>query len=226
MGLEQKPFFDAGLAENPERRCPVVLLLDTSYSMQGEPIAALNAGIQILRDELMGDAVAAKRVEIAIVTFGPVTELSGFVGAESFVAPTLEAGNDTPMGAAIEAGIALLDDRKQQYKDNGVGFYRPWLMLITDGSPTDDWQAAAQRVHQGEKDKKFSFYAIAVQEADLDTLNRIAPPTRPPLSLQRLQFKELFSWLSSSLQAVSGSKPGEVVPLQDPTAANGWASHG
>lgn len=177
-------------------------------------------------DELMGDAVAAKRVEIAIVTFGPVTELSGFIGAESFVAPTLEAGNDTPMGAAIEAGIALLDDRKQQYKDNGVGFYRPWLMLITDGSPTDDWAAAAQRVHQGEKDKKFSFYAIAVQGADLDTLNRIAPPTRPPLSLQRLQFKELFSWLSSSLQAVSGSKPGEVVPLQDPTAANGWASHG
>lgn len=99
-------------------------------------------------------------------------------------------------------------------------------MLITDGSPTDDWQAAAQRVHQGEKDKKFSFYAIAVQGADLDTMNRIAPPARPPLSLQRLQFKELFSWLSSSLQAVSGSKPGEVVPLQDPTAANGWASHG
>ena len=130
------------------------------------------------------------------------------------------------MGAAIQAGIDLLDDRKQQYKDNGIGFYRPWLMLITDGAPTDEWQAAAARVHAGEADKKFSFYAIAVEGADMEMLKRIAPPTRAPLSLQRLQFKELFSWLSSSLQAVSRSKAGEAVPLQDPTVGNGWASHG
>jgi len=56
-------------AENPEPRCPCVLLLDTSGSMQGVPIEALNRGLQTFKDDLMRDPVAPKRVEVAIVTF-------------------------------------------------------------------------------------------------------------------------------------------------------------
>jgi uncharacterized protein YegL len=56
-------------AENPEPRCPCVLLLDTSGSMSGEKIAALNAGLQTFRDELLQDNLASKRVEVAIVAF-------------------------------------------------------------------------------------------------------------------------------------------------------------
>lgn len=225
MSLEQKPFADPSLFENPERRCPVVLLLDTSYSMSGAPIDALNKGVEVPREELLTDPVAAKRVEIEIITFGPVTELTSFTGAESFVAPTLAVSGDTPMGAAIVAGIDRLQDRKEQYKSAGLKYYRPWLMLITDGAPTDDWAAAAKAVHEGEKEGRFSFYAIAVAGADLETLTQIAPPNRPPAQLDQLTFRELFRWLSSSLGAVSSSQPGTSVPIQDPVAA-GWGSHG
>jgi len=52
-------------ADNPEPRCPCVLLLDTSGSMQGEPINALNNGLRAFKDDLIKDALASKRVEVA-----------------------------------------------------------------------------------------------------------------------------------------------------------------
>ena len=70
--LEQIPFSDVEFADNPEPRCPCVLLLDTSYSMSGEKIAELNRGLERFAEELRSDAMTAKRVEVAIVSFGPV----------------------------------------------------------------------------------------------------------------------------------------------------------
>jgi hypothetical protein len=49
--FEQQPFGDATFADNPENRCPVVLVLDTSGSMSGSRINELNAGLQTFRDE-------------------------------------------------------------------------------------------------------------------------------------------------------------------------------
>src|ERR1700733_13738140 len=106
--IEQLPFGDAVFAENPENRCPVLLLLDNSGSMQGRPISELNAGLQVFRDELFADSLAAKRVEVAIVTFGPVKIETDFTGIQYFIAPTLRVAADTPMGAAIERGLDLL----------------------------------------------------------------------------------------------------------------------
>jgi hypothetical protein len=50
-------------AQNPEPRCPCVLILDISSSMTGEPIRELNEGLAAFRDELLADPVARRRVE-------------------------------------------------------------------------------------------------------------------------------------------------------------------
>ena len=68
--MDQKPFGTEDFAENPEPRCPCLLLLDVSGSMAGEPIAELNAGLKAFRDELAADELAGKRVEVACMTFG------------------------------------------------------------------------------------------------------------------------------------------------------------
>jgi uncharacterized protein YegL len=224
QAFQEPTFDDPSLVENPEPRCPVVLLLDTSGSMQGQPIQELNEGLQSLKDSLMADSLAMKRVEVAIVTFGPVQTVQDFVSADALTPPTLTAKGDTPMGEAIRTGLEMLRARKEQYRASGIGYYRPWVFLITDGGPTDRWQEAARQVHEGEARKSFMFFGVGVEGANFEVLKQIAPPTREPLKLRGLAFRNLFEWLSTSLKSISQSKPDDQVKLSDPAGPSGWAT--
>lgn len=218
--MEQQPF-GAGTTEfvdNPEPRCPCLLLLDTSGSMQGQPISELNSGLVTFKDELVADALAAKRVEVAILTFGPPQMVTDFQTADHFIPPSLSSSGDTPMGAAITMALDALRQRKDTLKTNGIAYFRPWVFLITDGAPTDSWQAAAKMVADGEQKKAFQFFAVGVEGANMETLSKISP--RAPIKLQGLRFRDLFKWLSTSMQGVSHSQQGTNVPLPPVT----WGS--
>ena len=221
--IEQTPFSfgpsDATeLAENPEQRCPCVLLLDTSGSMAGLPIKELNEGLKAFQEELAADSLARKRVEIALVTFGPVKLETDFVTAENFEPPVLSAGGDTPMGAAVQLAIELVARRKDVIRQHlgPTMCLRPWIFLVTDGGPTDEWHSAATKVNEGDNDQKkaFSFWAVGVRGANMSVLSQIS--RREPVSLDGLRFRDMFVWLSSSLSGVAKSQPGVQVPLTAP----------
>ncbi|HET8549100.1 MAG TPA: VWA domain-containing protein [Bryobacteraceae bacterium] len=198
---------------NADPRCACALVLDTSGSMGGAPISALNEGLAAFQQELQNDALASRRVEVAIVTFGDhgVRTVQDFVSAAQFTAPMLSSGGMTPMGQAISTALDLVRNRKAVYKANGVPYYRPWVFLITDGGPTDEWGTAAKKVHDEEQANGIAFFAVGTAGADMEVLSQIA--VRPPLHLDGLKFVELFVWLSQSQKRVSGSKVGEQTAL-------------
>ena len=120
-------------------------------------------------------------------------------------APVLE--EDLALG---NMALDLVDSRKSEYKKNGISYYQPWVFLITDGAPTDEWKAAAERVRSEMTARRLMFFAVGVRNADMDVLTRITPRA---LKLDGLRFNDLFLWLSQSQKRVSGSKPGDQTAL-------------
>ena len=203
-------------AENPEPRCPCVLLLDVSGSMQGTPINALNEGLKTFKEELNRNSLASKRVEVAIVTFsGDVEVVQNFVTADELEPPTLMAHGSTQMCEAINVGLDYLQTRKDQYRANGVAYYRPWVFMITDGEPEGEPESvveqAAQRIKDEETNNRVAFFAMGVEGANMTRLAQIV--VRSPLKLKELNFQEVFIWLSASMQRVSQSQFDEQLPL-------------
>jgi len=202
-------FSNDDFADNPEPRCPCVLVLDTSSSMGGAPIQELNAGLQLFPQDVGQDDLAAKRVEVAIVTFGGhVTQVQDFTTVDNFMGTPLTASGGTPMGEALELAVQMVRDRKQTYKDNYIKYFRPWIFLITDGAPTDSIERAQQFIPDGENAKEFIFFAVGVEGADMSTLATLATK-QAPLKLKGVNFRELFRWLSASMQQVSGEETSQ-----------------
>ncbi len=210
-------------AENPEPRCPCVLLLDTSASMTGAPIQALNDGLETFRDSLVTDDLAQKRVEVAIISFdNQVKILQDFITADQFEPPTLTAQGQTHMGSGIQKALDTIAKRKSDYRNNGITYYRPWVFMITDGEPQGEAdrivKQAADRIQIEEGNKQVAFFAVGVENANMDRLGEIVQ--RTPVKLRGLDFREMFLWLSASMQRVSHSKVDEQVALPPP----GWGT--
>ena len=209
-------------AENQEDRCPVVLVLDTSYSMlDSNLIGELNQGVRQFKEEVLKDPIAALRIEIAVIKFGgSVDVLHEFKTAHDFDPPDLTADGSTPMGQAVQRALGLIEDRKVTYKAQGVNYYRPWLWLMTDGAPTDSWQSAAAACKQAEKDRKVTVFTIGMgDDAGNKVLEQFAE--KKPMKLQSLAFAEMFRWLSASLARVSKERAGTGDQVQLPPT-DGW----
>lgn len=198
------------LIDNPTPRCPVALVLDTSGSMSGQPIEQLNAGIQLFLDEVKRDDLARWSVDLAVYTAGGSADcIQSFIGVELIAGfSPLEASGGTPLGQATRMALDDLEARKKSYRDSGVPYYQPWLVLISDGAPDYGWQDAAHRASALSSQRKLVSLPIGVQGADLDVLSQFS--SKPAVALDGLKFRELFQWLSASMARVSASNSSDA----------------
>lgn len=193
------------LISNPSPRCPCELVLDTSGSMDGAFIRELNAGVQAFIEAIKDDEMASFSVELGVITAGGrVREelpLTTACNIQDF--SPLSATGNTPLGEAVELALQRLEDRKAEYKRAGVAYYQPWLVIISDGEPTDSWQAAAQKAMSLSQSKRLVVLPIGVDGADMGILSQFSH--RGAKALGGLKFRELFEWLSASMARVSAS---------------------
>lgn len=213
------------LINNPTARLPIALCLDVSGSMSIDGrIDELNQGVKMFFDSVLDDEVTRYSVELSIVTFGSeVKQVLDFANIErqvnDFKTVKLFASGQTPMGQAVELSLDLLQKRKEEYQTAGVDYYQPWLVLMTDGQPTDSIDVATNKTAKLVQDKKLSLFPIAIGDgANLVTLSKFSP-SRPPLKLNGLNFREFFEWLRESAKSTSQSTPGVSISLPPV----GWA---
>lgn len=241
------------LVENPTPRVPICLCLDTSGSMgavEGEyvdtgetifedgrewnlvtggtsRIDELKKGVELFYNAIRNDEIAVYAAEICIVSFDDrarcIVDFENIERQKNI--SELCAQGDTAMGEGVNLALDLLERRKKEYKDKGVDYYQPWLVLMTDGSPngnSDEYERAVRRTVEMVNSRKLTVFPIAIgNETDLTALNNFSP-NRSALKLQGLKFEEFFAWLSKSVSKTSQSIPGETIKL-DIDGIKGWA---
>ena len=196
---------DLVLQDNTSQRLPCVVVLDGSTSMSGDAITNLNAGLKVLEKELKSDDIASMRVQLLIIRIGGFSDaeiIVDWTDAIDFEAPNIEANGTTPLGKGVDLALSEIEKQKLKYRENQIPYNRPWLFVITDGSPTDNgWEKSAQKACEAEKKDKVVIFTIGTDEANFENLNRFS--SRGALMLKNLDFKELFIWLSQSVSVGS-----------------------
>lgn len=208
--------------DNYEQKCLCVLVLDVSSSMHGKPIEELNQGLKNFQREVQDDFVAAQRIEVAIVAFGSRADLIQEPALTSnFEMPMLRTSGSTKLVDGVRLAINVAEERKAWYKETGQTYYRPWIMLISDGEPDKDQDVSglAEEIETKVNNKGFLFYAVGVEGYNHEKLAQISHSNTPPLPLNGLAFTELFKWLSASIAMVSKSTEGQMLSLPSPA---GW----
>ncbi len=249
--MKKKFIGEDDLVLNTCGRIPVCLCIDTSASMyraandenlvftgeyefidgkywdiceEGNSLLSeMVKGVNRFYDAIRGDALAKASCEVAVVTFDDdariISDFAPITNKTEFKTP--DDGELTSMGSGINLALDILEERKEVYNKNGVEYYQPWLVLFTDGSPTDDIEKARERLIKLQKDKKLSVFCLAIDEdADFAVLSSLS--LRKPITLKTDRFSEFFEWLGKSVSAVSQSAVGDTVKL-DTTSMTNWA---
>jgi uncharacterized protein YegL len=201
--------FEAEEVQNYAQKCCVALVLDTSSSMAGESIDQLNRGIQDFLREIRADKPnLAQKLELGIITFD--TNVSRIIEpklAEFIDFKPLAVDGLTEMVEGVREGIKMVDQRKQWYKKTGQMYFRPWVIMITDGDPDSDqdgqFRELSEEIRAGMEGEAFWFMAIGVAGAKMSTLQLISHEKMQPRKLSGLKFSEFFRWLSSTIADVA-----------------------
>ena len=219
MELNQTTFNEVpggGIAAPGEPHMACVLLLDTSGSMCGAPIASLNKAINDFKEQTSMDELAQKRVDIAIVEFNDTARVvQDFTPLSQMQSVTLSATGCTAMGEGINLAIDKVKERNRFYNDMGTPCFKPWIFMITDGAPTDDISAARQRILDEESKGthgKLKFWAVGVPGYSKAVLTSL---TKRCIALDEANFKGIFDWLSESMVTISVSRVGENPALSN-----------
>lgn len=189
------------------RRLPVYLLIDCSESMAGDAIQAVESGLGSLISFLRADPYALESVALSLITFGntakqvvPLTDLTRFQMTE------LVMGSGTALGAALKLWEKCMDKEVVKSTAERKGDFKPMCFIMTDGNPTDSWEAAAYEIKTKISGRKAHVIAVGCgPDASAEKLSKITDEVLLAKDLTAETLKQFFKWVSASVATASQS---------------------
>ena len=202
------------------RRLPVYFLLDTSGSIRGEPIQALNNALSGMVNTLRSDAQALDSLWISIITYdreikeiAPLTELVSFQLPEI----TCPQSGPTNTGAGLEYVIQKVKNDVIKGSPTQKGDWKPLLFVFTDGKPSD-MPLYREKINEI---KNLNFGAVvgcaAGPKADDIILKELTDNVVHLDSADSSTLKQFFKWVSETIEQGNKSQgTGESISLPPP----------
>ena len=191
---------------------PVILLADVSGSMCAEgKIHALNQSVRdMLADFASADDIRAE-IRVAVVTFGGTARLvSPLMPAKTVVWEDVCASGSTPMGEALAIAASLVEN----WPEAPASGYKPTLLLVSDGIPTDSWRTSLERLNQQSPVAQADRMALAIgADADVDMLREfLGSPDKPLfIAADACRIKDFFRYFTLSVTSRAQSVNPNVV---------------
>ncbi len=207
--------------ENPATRQPCCIVADASSSMYGYPVDKLNIGLRKLGEFVRQHPIVARSAEISVIRVGDPLEVAvPYTPAAHFHPPTLRARGGTPLAEGIAMAIRLAEDRLKQYDRYDFDYFRPWILVISDGeaNPSNAIPEAIRQVHRVEQARLMRVFAVGTNRKATSHLQRFS--VRPTVELSDFDFESLFRWTSEEWIKVSLSMPGDEPDEPDMSRAD------
>lgn len=178
----------------------------------------VNAGIREFYSSIMSDDMAVDIVELSVVCFDEEARCEiDFIGMDKQDGLSnieLKAEEDeTQIGKGVKLALQVLDERVREYQESGVRYYRPWLVIMTDGEATRKNsnlvlnEEAARETRKREQDKRLVVFPVCTEDTSGESLKQFS--CREPLRFDQAQFREFFRRLTNSAKTIAtDSTPG------------------
>ncbi|MCJ7933076.1 MAG: VWA domain-containing protein [Chryseobacterium sp.] len=203
-----------------DRRLLAYFLLDTSGSMNGEPIQALNNGFNGLISMLRADPQAMDSLHLSVITFDrevrntiPLIDLARFYPTEI----TCPDSGPTHTGAALEMVAALIQRDRVKGTADTKGDWQPLLFIFTDGKPSDIQKYRQMIPVIKGLDLGAIVGCAAGPKADEDFLKELTDHVVKLDTTDAITLSSFFKWVSSSItQGGQSQSTGENITLPPP----------
>ena len=199
------------------RPLPVIILADVSGSMlENNNIGALNAALKDFLSTLSQESRLNAEIHVSIITFGgskaevhvPLTPAWQINQTNDLV-----ASGGTPMGGAFELAVEMIEN-KEIIPSRA---YKPTIVLISDGIPTDNWEASFDKLKNSDRAQKASRMAMAIGTgADKNMLKAFVNDLEASEVFEAHNAKEIHRFFRAVSMSVS-SRSQSNTPNQLPT---------
>jgi uncharacterized protein YegL len=180
--------------------------------MGGEKIRNLNDAVRDMLEVFRDTENSETEIWVAIITFGDQVKLhQKLVSAGQIQWQDLSAGGSTPLGVALQMAKAMIED-KDIVPSRA---YRPTVVLVSDGQPTDDWENPLKGFISDGRSGKCDRMAMAIgAQADETVLGKFIEGTPNGLfySENAKQMRDFFKFVTMSVTIRTKSQTPNVIP--------------